>query len=309
MSAPRPTVIWRFSDGKPGHVNQALGLLQALAERGAVEVHEIAPLPWRLALGICLTRKRTPWTRLPDPDILLAAGHATHLSALAARRSRGGRIVVLMRPSLPLAWFDLCLIPDHDDPPQRPNVIATRGVLNRIRPAAVKDPQLGLILLGGPSRHYGWDEAQVLAQIATIVATDPLHWLVATSRRTPASTTEALSGLAPGKPALVPWQDVPPDWLPEQLGKASAVWITEDSVSMVYEALTAGAACGLLRLPQGRESRVSRGIAKLLGDGLLVGNPAGAALTDRSLSARRLDEARRCAAWITQHWLNTEVAR
>ena len=75
------------------------------------------------------------WT-LPTPDLLLGAGHHTHLSLLAARRIRGGKVVVLMRPSLPPGLFDLCLIPEHDAPPARPNVLATRGALNRIQPAA-----------------------------------------------------------------------------------------------------------------------------------------------------------------------------
>ncbi|MDQ2694705.1 MAG: mitochondrial fission ELM1 family protein, partial [Pseudomonadota bacterium] len=109
-------VIWRFSDGRPGHDNQSLGLAEALARLMPVQVFTLAPLPPLPALAGLLTGRAPAALRLPAPDLILGAGHRTHLSLLAARRSRGGRAVVLMSPSLPLRWFDLCLIPEHDDP-------------------------------------------------------------------------------------------------------------------------------------------------------------------------------------------------
>ncbi len=43
------------------------------------------------------------------------------------------------------------------------------------------------------------------------------------------------------------------------------VWVTADSVSMVYESLTAGCRVGLIELtPAAGDSRVMRGMAKLV---------------------------------------------
>ena len=101
-----PLVVWRFSDGKAGHDNQTRGLAEALARLRPVEVITLEPLPPFAALkGLSLGRQ-LGWNEWPAPDLLLGAGHRTHLSLLAARRIRGGKIVVLMRPSLPLGLFD-----------------------------------------------------------------------------------------------------------------------------------------------------------------------------------------------------------
>ena len=80
---------------------------------------------------------------------------------LNARRVRGGKVVVLMKPSLPAAWFDLCVIPAHDRPRRADNILVTRGVLNRVRHDGCKDARAGLILVGGPSAHVTWSGAAV----------------------------------------------------------------------------------------------------------------------------------------------------
>jgi mitochondrial fission protein ELM1 len=48
-----------------------------------------------------------------------------------------------------------------------------------------------------------------------------------------------------------------------QLAVASRAWISEDSVSMVYEALTAGATVGILEVPRKRRGRVVEGMDRL----------------------------------------------
>ncbi|MDX1605184.1 MAG: mitochondrial fission ELM1 family protein [Candidatus Competibacterales bacterium] len=300
----RPVVVWRLLDGKPGHENQTRGLVRALGRHRALVVHD-QPVPARAAaLRDALLGRWSPGVGLPDPDLLLGAGHATHLPLLAARRARGGRCVVLMRPSLPLAWFDLCLIPRHDDPPARSNVLATRGVLNAIEPSTGQDPDAGLLLIGGPSRHHGWDRDGLLAQLRAIVGRDTRRWQLTTSRRTPEDTERALRERAVPGPEVVPWRETDRDWLPRRLRRAAVVWITADSVSMVYESLTAGAACGLLAVPEHRPGRVVRGIAELQAEGLITPFDAwarGAALRPPAVP---FDEARRCADWIAHRWLN-----
>jgi uncharacterized protein len=172
-----PLVVWRFNDGKAGHDNQTRGLAEALARLRLVETHTLDPLPPAAALKGWLLGRLPSWRNLPAPDLLMGAGHRTHFSLLAARRSRGGRVVVLMRPSLPLGLFDLCLIPEHDAPPTRSNVLATRGALNRVQPSATLESDRGLLLIGGPSAHFGWDDAALRQAIMAIVAADPsMQW-------------------------------------------------------------------------------------------------------------------------------------
>jgi len=169
-TTPSPINILRITDGKPGHENQTFGLAAAIANETPVEVSDFAALPLRQALSAGLFRRPVIGRDVPAADLIVCAGHATHVTALAARRQKGGRIVVLMKPSLPLAWFDLCLIPEHDAT-TGDNVITTRGAINAVTPTD-KQSNKGLILLGGPSQHASWDDATVIQQVQAIIARD-----------------------------------------------------------------------------------------------------------------------------------------
>ena len=300
-----PLVVWRFSDGKAGHDNQTRGLAEALARLRPVETCTLNPLPPAAALRGWLLGRLLSWNDLPAPDLLLGAGHRTHLSLLAARRTRGGKVVVLMRPSLPLSLFDLCLIPEHDAPPSRANVLATRGALNRIQPSAALDPRQGLLLIGGPSEHFGWDDAALRQSIAAIVAADPaMQWTLTTSRRTPPGFLEGLSSFADARLTVVPVAATGPDWLPAQLAQAGQAWVTADSVSMVYEALTAGAAVGILDVPRKRASRISRGLDRLAAEGWVTSFADWQQGRHLHRPPGVFNEAERCARWIVERWFD-----
>lgn len=269
--APPMTTLWLITDNKPGHRSQLQGLARALAARTAVETHWIDAPAGRTAFTHWLTGRFPPGATLPDPDFILVAGHRTHLAGLAARRARGGKLIALMRPSLPLGWFDLCVIPQHDNPPTRANVIATRGVLNTARPSLEREADKGLFLIGGPSKHYGWDSAGLLAQIDAILAATPgVRWTLTTSRRTPAETESALLTLRDRGVDVRPVRDTPPGWAMEQVARSAQAWVTEDSVSMAYESLTAGAATGLLAVPRLGETRIAAGVAALQREGFVT---------------------------------------
>lgn len=246
MSAADPAtlVLWRCTDGRRGHDAQSRGLALAIAARRPARICDIPAIGGAHSLLEWLRGRFADGIALPDPHLLIGAGHATHLPLLAARRARGGRIVLLMRPSLPTTCFDLCLIPEHDGVPAGRRVILTRGPLNAIRPGP-KQPG-GLILVGGASRHYGWPEAALLEQIRAVLAT-PGPWTLADSPRTPAATRSRLRDL-PGVRYL-PWEQGD---VARELAVADRAWVTADSLSMIYEALSAGAAVGVLELPPSR---------------------------------------------------------
>ena len=295
---PRPVILWRFTDGRPGHDGQSAGLARALGERLPVSVFNLEAAACRGSLRHWLLGRFPPGRRLPDPDLLVGAGHATHLPLLAARRARGGRAVLLMKPSLPARWFDLCLVPAHDRPAAAANVLVTEGALNRIRPGGGHDPERALVLLGGPSRHHGWDSQAMVQQIAALLSARPgRRWTVALSPRTPAG----FGALLRGAPLEVVEAGADPDWLPAQLAAAGEVWVSEDSVSMLYEALTSGARVGVLAVPRRRQGRVALGVDALVTAGRVA--PPGS-LKLAPPAAEPFDEAARCAAWMERRWLN-----
>jgi mitochondrial fission protein ELM1 len=308
-----PLTIWRFADHKRGHENQALGLVEALCRLAPCKVETLTVgkgWPW---LFSWLLGRFPPGKSLPKPDLIVGAGHATHWPMLAARRAHGGKIAVLMKPSLPLSWFDRVIAPEHDfaeaispSPSSsrgRDNLLTTVGPINRIRPGQ-QDEHTGLMLIGGPSGEYGWNETALLKQIHLIALHQPdVTWHLTTSRRTPAGLLADLARLDLPNLHAVAHDQVGSDWLPGQLARASQVWVTPDSASMVYEALTSGAAVGCLELPYAKPGRVARGLERLVREHRVT------AFADWERSGRLLpndhplNEAERCAKAMLQ-WLN-----
>lgn len=285
-----------LSDGKPGHRNQSLGLAEALARRTqtSYEIIELNDLPRGKKILFATRLARSG----PKPDWIIAAGHGTHWCALWLRRILKSRLIVLMKPSWPLCFFDACLLPTHDLKGNSipANVISTTGALNRIVATNEKE-QRGLILIGGPSREFSWDEQTLRDAIGKVIASRELDWHITDSRRTPAGFLDSLSTL----PAtLHPHQHTPSNWLPQQLQRSQCAWVTQDSVSMIYEALSSGAQVGLLPMPAKKQSsKIANSIEVLRQRGMLM--------TEKDLSNAApllpfapLAEADHCAAILLE---------
>jgi mitochondrial fission protein ELM1 len=295
-----PLEIWILSDGKPGHENQSFGLAEAIGRRRPLRISKI-----KLAgAGGRFARLREAWResrRLPAPGLLIGAGHAVHPALLGLSRAADAPGVLLMKPTLPAALFDLCLIPEHDlggkDAPD--HVIPTVGALNRVPPPGDGARHGGLILLGGPSASHGWDPAAIRAAVLAIVSgCGDRPWRITDSRRSPAGTLADLSAACPAL-AAYPHAATGRDWLPQRLAEAAEVWVTEDSVSMIYEALSSGARVGLLPVPAVKKAgRVARGIERLVEEGFVTRFATWSPATGLAAPPRVLREADRCAELV-----------
>ncbi|MCC6201925.1 MAG: mitochondrial fission ELM1 family protein [Gammaproteobacteria bacterium] len=303
--------VWHFPDGTAGHERQVSALIDALALVRPLDPHAVPLLgPWQVLRQFAGART-APFAALPTPDLLIVAGRRTHWSGLAARRARGGRLVVLMRPGLPLTWFDLCLVPRHDNVPPSQHVMVTTGALARPRPAsAIPRENAGLILVGGPSRHFSWDETALLHQVHAILEDDQKRaFTIADSRRTPDSTSRALERLARAHATFVSHRGSAPGWLDQQYDRCDAVWVTRDSVSMVFEALSSGAAVGLLDVPGRRPAgRMLRATEELVATGSMVTFAAWRSGSPLRPPPHPLREAERCATEIISRWFPSDTA-
>jgi mitochondrial fission protein ELM1 len=285
--------LWLIGDGKPGHENQSLGLAEAIQRRVACEIHQIS-IAGKVGFFGRIRAALTQSAALPSPDFIIAAGHATHLALLCLARKHRAKSIVLMHPSLPLRCFDLCIAPSHDFPnkPTRKNLILTRGAINRVHAGEL--PKTGkLILIGGPSKTHGWDTGAMLDMLSKVTVGG--GWQLTDSRRTPEGFLDQarvrLEGLE-----IFSCQETPPDWLPGKLREADEVWVSEDSVSMIYEALSSGARVGLLSAPRlNRSSRVLRGIDELISEDLLTPFSAWQTTGHLPPAPETLNEAERCA--------------
>jgi uncharacterized protein len=287
----RPLQLLLLSDGKPGHRNQSLGLAEALARHTSAQ-HRIIELQ-EFPRGKKILHALRIAKQHPRPDWIIATGHGTHLCALALSRTLGSRSIILMKPSLPSSWFDACLIPTHDlkNHPAPSHIIPTIGALNRIQASTEKE-NIGLILIGGESKDYGFDADTLRDSISQILSQPGLHWHITDSRRTPASFLPSLENL-PATPH--PHQSCTADWLPAMLARSQSVWVTCDSVSMIYEALSSGARVGILPMPPRKESsKIARAITKLCDEGKIM-TLKHLSQQDSFVSSAPLAEADRCA--------------
>ena len=266
----RTLTIWRFSDGKAGHDSQSVGLVQALSGLTSCTQLDIRVPPSLNTLACLVGAGYLTTKTFPDPDLIIGAGHATHLPLLCARKYRGGNTVVIMKPSLPTSWFNLCLVPAHDDPKLTKNIVLTKGAMNTIKPGNTHQSDKGLMLVGGPSKHFSWNTDDVLNQIKTLIDAEIQDWVITDSPRTPGETSNALQTLSSDRTQYCPHDSTNKGWLAEQLGIAGSAWVTEDSVSMIYEALTSGASVGLLRVSPPNSGRIQKAIKPLIEEGYLT---------------------------------------
>ncbi len=300
MQHDTPPVLWRISDGRAGHDNQSLGLLDALQERHPLNSLSV-PAVSRAGLVKGLIVRAWPDDPPDDdaarPHVIIAAGHATHGSVLLAGHLYGAKTVVLMRPGVPTGWFDYCLIPQHDEVLPSARILLTCGAVNRIRPARNQDRSQGLILLGGASKHYHDGDAVLFTAIDTVAERcADIHWRISDSPRSSPHLRQHLQALRQENLHFTCWQDCPPGWLARQLDRAYSVWVGEDSISMIYDALSAGARVGLLPMPRKRYSRLHRAVDELAAEGRVCRYQDWQADGKLPPPGPPVQEASRCAA-------------
>jgi len=302
LRVDKPIVVWFFTDDKPGHLNQLKGLESRLSVHVKIEARWFSISNKKISWFDTLL-KRFSYDGEQAPDLVVGAGRRTHKYLVAAKRSYDCFSLVLMRPSLPLTLFDAAVIPEHDSPAVKNNILVTVGVLNNIVPRDLNaqsnaSKKRGLILIGGESKHYIWDDEFILQQLESIVASsnNVEEWILGNSRRTPDSFLALLKEKNFSKLNVVEHQNTDSSWLPKQMANSERIWVTPDSVSMVYEAITSGGVTSIFELKPKKETRVVKGVNHLLKTKMLSKWPD--IETVRQPSA--LWEAERVAVWLLQ---------
>ena len=252
-------VIWRFTDGKAGHDKQSLALVDSLMNQTKCRLFDFNVQGQRNPiLNIIFKNYKLP-EGITKPDIAIGAGHKTHLHLLAIKRCFNAKIVVIMKPSIPLIFFDLCIIPKHDGIKNGPNIINTQSSLVKFNSNLKKKENTGLILIGGPSKHYFWDSKTVLEEICKISKKFKFRrLLLSTSRRTPSDFLDQLNELNFSDIKVYKYSKIKSDWLDKQINKVKKIWVTNDSYSMVTEALASGADVDIIDLKVKKDSKLSK---------------------------------------------------
>ena len=97
-------------------------------------------------------------------------------------------------------------------------------------------------------------------------------------------------------------------WVADNLAKSVEVWVTQDSVSMVYEALSSGAPVGIIEMPAKEgphkpdASRIARGLSMLIADGSVCRFTEWAKPNTIPRPGTVMKEAARAATYILDHF-------
>ena len=151
----------------------------------------------------------------------------------------------VQNPQTPPHYFDL-VVPMQHDGLAGPNVMATRAALHRITPeklaaaGAEWRDRLGdlnvAVMLGGRTRSFRFTRETIDGLVSGLAGVDG-SVAVTASRRTEASVVDALKARLPGAWF---WDGTGPNPYLGMLALARHIVVTEDSVSLISEAISTG---------------------------------------------------------------------
>lgn len=304
-------------DGRPGHEKQTKGIVGCLQSRVPIELTSISikrPTPLQRVLKTCmlfLPHVPPPPSSLKNCDLLIGTGSSTHLDMLLLKKKlMGVPACTCMAPDWHLrSRFDLCFVPIHDGIAESRNIFLTAGAPNCSRNKKMHKDSAGLILLGGtdPKSHL-WLNDRIIDMVRSIITGDAARrWTIASSPRTPSETVTGIAQLSAefNNAQFVDYRETVAGWIEDQYDSHSVAWVTADSISMLYEALTAGCRVGILPLPwRNSRSKFARNEDLLVKKGLVLDfesflknncNWANSGVAE-------FNEAQRCAERILREW-------
>lgn len=248
-----------LSDGKPGHLNQSVAFARLLGY--SWQVRQVG-FRSRAAKAFSYFADR-PGLRLPallrleEPPAgacaVVSAGSETYYANKVLARRLGVPAVAIMLPRGYGYDFDLIVAQDHDRPPSRKNILSLPVNLCHVEPQGLvgksgQQPCVALVI-GGPSRHFRMDPDRLREQVERIFRLFPhAELMVTTSRRTPREVETMLAAMPFGRSILYSQEPINP--VPDFLAISDYVFVTEDSTSMISEAVSFGhASVEVLSLP------------------------------------------------------------
>ncbi|MHA2620641.1 MAG: ELM1/GtrOC1 family putative glycosyltransferase [bacterium JZ-2024 1] len=273
----RPLVI---SDGKRGHLNQSLAIARRLGEPCIVEMHLsrweatlinlaacVASIIGRNACSIASQLIRLPVkeAQSTSSDVIVSGGQTVAGVAVLLKHTLRIPAVVLMRPAgIPLSAFDVVVAPVHDFPPGKshpPNVVVTLTAVTEPLAGATEvetsafsgDGGNVALLVGGDAQGVTLNAEAVLGALQILISWasgNNARVLLATSRRTPPELSMRLKSIARDSGGLVEsvFADmVDTNPLATYFRRSKHIVVTDDSFSMVSEAIHAGKVPYILR--------------------------------------------------------------
>lgn len=267
-----PLAILILSDGRPGHYHLAEGVAAAIARRRPVTVTKLAIARRKAAPGRAMASGLRfglsggtilgvgyglDAARLPGARLVISAGGDTLAANVAAARHLGARNIycgTLKHVAAGAVSLVISSYARHAALPNhlvalKPNGIDPDTLASREQTAPFgpgRAPACAGLLIGGPSGLFQWraDEwARLVDFLRASHGAYGTRWIVSTSRRTPDAVAETLQRVRaePAGPIgdLIDFRFSGPGTLPGLFNRVQAILATEDSSTMLSEAVCA----------------------------------------------------------------------
>ncbi len=270
-------IVWVVNEGSPGHLSQSLGfsrILNQIHPHQTIEVFGRTTLRgWQRHLlrylmgkkGRSIPLRFLNWvadTHIPlgllPPDLIISSGGKSVFTAHAlASFYKTPYVFIGERKPYPSNWFSAVFSPvaaevdintyflDLIPTPVTPEFIAEKGTL---------EPSTWCMVIGGKSRSYPFkdDDWKMLAHSMNALAKkNNIKWLLTTSRRTGRMAETILEKeLNPDfiKDAIW-WGTEPRRELYAFLARSELLFVTQDSITMVTEAVSSGKPVIAINIP------------------------------------------------------------
>lgn len=271
MNSDIRCMIWIISEGSPGHLSQSQGFAEALARRNQIDVKVVETRPAFGGFAKSIVRgymgkkgrglglwfvKKYLGCDLPAgrPELLIASGGSSVYAARSLATAFSIPLIFLgERKPFPSDWFHTVLTPspherEKNDLPLE--MIPTSVTRENVETAALQweerpDGRLWTMVIGGKSASHPFEDSdwlELAKAMGTLAERHGIRWLVTTSRRTGTEAEAILQREIPTEAIAraIWWAKKPEKKLRAFLGAAERVFVTQDSVTMVTEAMMAG---------------------------------------------------------------------
>jgi Kdo2-lipid IVA lauroyltransferase/acyltransferase len=195
-------------------------------------------------------------------DMVISCGSSTAGINLLLCRENNAKSIAIMKPALVgLKYFSLAIVPRHDMPQKRKNVVVTDAALNLVNEqrlkffsdklkekiGPVKKRAIG-ILIGGNTKNFKMKLEtikKVMESVLRISTERDMEIFISTSRRTPKDIDDYLRGLLSRQPLckllVIANEDNPHGSVEAILGLSDIVLVSEESISMISESASSSA--------------------------------------------------------------------
>ncbi len=276
-------ICWIVTEGLIGTENQCLGVAEALGV--SPKVKRIAlNWPWKTFspfLGLECKSTFTPALEPPWPDLLIASGRKSIAASRYIKKMSAGKTftVQIQDPRISPSGFDLVAVPAHDLVRGK-NVIVTEASPNRITMKKLeeaknhfsefenfKKPRVAVLIGGNSKAHKLTQELtkKMAAQLHELSQTYSL--MMTTSRRTGKDNEKILRKTLKDTDAYI-WDGDGENPYFAMLAYADYILVTNDSASMLSDAVTTGKPVYMIPLDGGSQ-RFERLYAHLKYKGVL----------------------------------------